>query len=328
MKNRLWLGSRYLIVIFSLFIQVNPSVVQADGGLSAPEFTDPAMLAQRPEDWQRKPIHYESWAEKANVAITLDQHQYAALKDAIGQFSQKTGWLVASREGNCGTSEASIDKKQVDIAGFCCPPSTRDRLPGLKYHTLGIAALAILVHRDNPVGNLTLEEIRAIFSGRIKNWSQIIGANKLGDLPVIPVGRLHCNTRPGHWRTILPDENDFSPHLTEVGTVPDMIATVAGNPGAIGYEVLWNRTRFDRKGLVKPVWVDGISPEDDRAVASGRYPFYRVENISSWETPSMKNAAASSLVMYLRENVAYLNPVYRIVGYQWLRENGWRFDGD
>lgn len=298
--------------------------------MSAPEFSDPAIKSQRPQVWQARPILYDSWGQKADVAVTLDQHQYAALKETIQTFTMKSGLRVAVVEGTCGTSEAMLEKKQVDIAGFCCPPATTDRLPGIRFHTLGISALAILVHHGNPVKSLTVEEVRGIFSGRITHWSQVGSVQELGgwDFPIRPIGRLHCKTRPGHWRAVLPDENDFSAQLVEVGTVPDMISSIAGSQGSIGYEILWNRERFDRGGLVKAVSVGGVSPEDDQALAEGRYPFYRVSTISSWETPGTKNKAAASLVAYLRENVPILKNNYRIVSSEWLQKNGWRFEGD
>ncbi|MBF0602231.1 MAG: substrate-binding domain-containing protein [Nitrospirae bacterium] len=323
---------RFFVAIFCCVSSsmANPTQAMNQKEMSALEFSDPAQKSPRSEEWQARPIRYDSWAQNADIAVTLDQHQYAALRETIQTFSMKSGLRVSVVEGTCGTSEAMLDKKQVDIAGFCCPPATTDRLPGVRFHTLGISALAILVHHGNPVQNLTVAELRAIFSGRITHWSQVSGVQERGgwDFPIRAVGRLHCKLRPGHWRTLLPDENAFSAQLVEVGTVPDMIASVAGNQGAIGYDVLWNRERFDRGGLVKVVRVDGVSPEDDQAVAEGRYPFYQVSNITSWDSPGTKNSAAASLVAYLGENAPVLKNNYRIVSSEWLRKNGWRFEGD
>ncbi|MBF0419954.1 MAG: substrate-binding domain-containing protein [Magnetococcales bacterium] len=313
-----------------LFFMVISPLQGADERHLAPAFSDPKKIAQRSEEWQSRSIQHASWAEKADLALTLDQHQYGALNEVIQQFGQKNGWHIATREGNCGTSESMLDKKQVDIAGFCCPPATDDRLPGLKYHTLGIAALAILVHRDNQVKNMTEEEVRGVFSGKISNWSQLAGAGTGGvwDQPVRPVGRLHCATRPGHWRTILADENEFSSRLVEVGTIPDMIAAIATDPKAIGYEVLWNIRRFDTKGLVRPVDIGGVSPEDDQAVATGLYPFYQVVNVSTWESDHLRNTKANRLIDHLKGQIPILKPLYKIVSQEWLRKNGWRFAED
>lgn len=325
-----WSRLSVFLVFGLLFVFAPFGDAWSGRALSIPEFTDPGELAERSEEWQRRPIAHGSWVGKADVVLTLDQHQNAALKETIKKFSTESGLQVVVKEGTCGTSEALLEKKEVDIAGFCCPPSTNDRLPGLRYITLGIAALAILVHRDNPIKSLTTDEIRDIFSGRIKDWSQVSKKSNRDawSLPIRPIGRLHCSTRPGHWRTILPDENDFSPMLTEVGTVPDMVASVGGYGGAIGYEVLWNKNRFDRQGLVKFIHVNGVSPEDDLAVAAGRYPFYRVESVSLWETAWTRNEAARKLVEFVRGNALALATTYHIVASELLVKGGWRFQGD
>jgi phosphate transport system substrate-binding protein len=42
-------------------------------------------------------------------------------------------------------------------------------------HRLGMDAVAVLVHRDNPVPSLTIEQVGGIFSGEISNWEQVGG---------------------------------------------------------------------------------------------------------------------------------------------------------
>ncbi len=46
-------------------------------------------------------------------------------------------------------------------------PGATDRLPGVRFHTLGIAAIAFLVHPQNPIDNISTEQVRRIFKGEI-----------------------------------------------------------------------------------------------------------------------------------------------------------------
>ena len=67
-------------------------------------------------------------------------------------------------------------------------------------------------------------------------------------------------------------------------------------PGAIGYEEIWNLKRFNDKGAVKVLKIDGVSPRDSDALLSGAYPFYRVHNVTTWNSAETKKTEAHALV--------------------------------
>ncbi len=245
----------------------------------------------------------------------------------IQQYARDTGIKVALQEGTCGTTESMLNRKRADIGGFCCPPAPSDRLPGLKFHTVGIASLAILVHPDNPVGDLTEEQVRAIFQGKYRRWTELPAAagKKALDLPIRPVGRLHCKVRPGHWRLILDNEDLFSPRLMEVGTIPDMLSAVAGYKGSIGYEVLWNLKRYEHRELVKAIRVNGIAADDAEGLVAGRYPFYRTDNLSTWSAEKLVNERAQRLVAHIMDRAGSVAADFYLVAHQLLKRGGWRF---
>ncbi|MBF0445870.1 MAG: substrate-binding domain-containing protein [Magnetococcales bacterium] len=321
---RFYLG---IYLLFQLF--ASPSLLADDNSLTV-KFTDPDIVMVKPEKWLKKPIMYGNWAKGADIALTLDQHLYPTFLPMIKNYAKQNSLDIAVREGTCGTSEGLINKKQVDVAGYCCPPSLTDRLPGLEFHTIGIAALAILVNPNNPVNNLSAKQVRDIFSGKITNWNQIEPAPgyKRLNLPIRPVGRLHCKTRPGHWRSILDNEDEFSPSLVEVGQISNMITVVAEYKGAVGYEVLWNLTRFHEHGKPKTVSIDNVSPNDSAAIAKGKYPFYRVDNITTWRTSHLAKLKAKKLVNYIIEKSTDTNDVFALISVTSLRKNGWKFKGN
>jgi phosphate transport system substrate-binding protein len=315
---------------FILLQSVIPTLASAESGSPIVRFSDPDRGIKKPAQWMSAPIKYDKWAKGADIAATLDQHLYPAFLPMVKKYAQDRNLDIAIREGTCGTSEGALNKKNVDIGGFCCPPSTSDRLPGLEFHTMGIASLAILVHPDNPVTNLTTDQVRDIFRGKITNWSQIppVPGVKALDLPVRAVARLHCKTRPGHWRSILDNEDNFSPSLLEVGTINNMVSAVSEYKGAVGYEVLWNLTRFKQHGSVRAVPINGISPYDGESVGQGKYPFYRVDNITVWTPDDLVNKKAHELVTYLKKRSADVDEVFALVPYEALRKGGWKFKGN
>ncbi len=316
-----------------IFIPVfSVTVLAADPvhGIAGPAFTDSSEIMEMPEEWIKQPVKYEQSAGDADLAITLDQHLYPAFLPLIQEYAKVKGMKIFVNEGTCGISAGMISRKTVDIGGFCCSPGMTDRLPGLRFHTIGISSLALFVHPDNPVENITMEQARQIFAGEIYRWSELESRDgtKGPNLPIQPVGRLHCKLRPGHWRLLLDNQDLFSAALQEVGAIPDMITKVASNKRAIGYEVLWNRIRYKDRGRVKPLKIDGYSPENKDALSSGKFPMYRVYSLTTWEGKGIERAEAKKMVEYIIKQSEALGKEHGIVPVSRLREAGWKFKGN
>ncbi len=203
----------------------------------------------------------------------------------------------------------------------------------MRFNTVGIGALAIVVHEDNPIENVTVDQVRRIFQGKLLKWSELTtpSGEPGPDIYIRPIARLHCKLRPGHWRLILDNEDHFGAQLSEVGTPPDQILTgISGYMGAVGYEAVWNINRYYDKAPTKALKVDGVSPYDLRALIAGKYPFYRVYNLTTWVQPGLENPKAQGLIKHLidligneglDDNRFLMAPAWR------LREAGWKFKG-
>ena len=300
-----------------------------DHPLQGPAFSDPTRTVEMSDDWRAKPIADPARPGSPELIVTLDQHLYPALKPIIDAYAEERGLRIAVDEGTCGISAGALADKKAHIGGFCCPPGDGDRLPGLRFHTLGIAALALLVHPENPLETVTLDEARELFGGHTARWSALSrGEPGVPTEPVEAIGRLHCKARPGHWRTLLADDDLFSPRLREVSTIPDMIAAVARRHPAIGYETLWMARKNHALGAVKTLRVNGASPHDETALIDGRYPLYRVYNITRWSEGPARDERADTLVEHLEARFHQVEAKYGFIPAERLRQAGWRFVGD
>lgn len=324
------LGNRILLLLVCGLMASGWAWAEDPQVLYGPAFSDPGHIVAMPETWQQKPITHEGTATDSDIAVTLDQHLYPALLPLIRDYAGQKHLKISVQEGTCGISAGAMMDKKADVGGFCCPPGASDRLPGLKFHTIGIAPLVLLVHPDNPVTNLTLDDARGVFQGRIAYWDQLgVQLSNTGkDALITTIGRLHCKTRPGHWRLLLSNEDLFSPRQREVSTIPDMISEVAHNPTAIGYETVWMTRQFADKGAVKMLNINGVAPDDEKALLSGHYALYRTYDITTWSAKATYNAEADALVRYLEQNAARIDPKYGLVPAAKLRPYGWRFADD
>ncbi len=125
-------------------------------------------------------------------------------------------------------------------------------------------ALSIYVHRDNPVRDLSIDEVRAVFSGKIENWRQVGGK----EAPVLVVNRPpNSGTRVYFDRNVL-QLLDFSTEARIVPTSRAVVEVVARNPNAIGYGGI------GLEGGTATCSIDGVYPTA-ATVRDGTYPLIR-----------------------------------------------------
>jgi len=283
---------------------------------------DPSLVE---EGWTDRPVRHTGPNATAELVVTLDQQLYPALRPVIERFAAQHGVRIAVENGTCGTSAGALYRKEADVGGFCCPPGVADRLPGLRYHTLGIAAIALIVHPSNPLVTISLADARRVFMGEAQQWRDLLSEDTVFSQPIQPVARLHCVHRPGHWRLLLRDPDLFGPRVIDVGAISDMIGYVARSPAAIGYETVWMVERYRDVGVVKELLLDGLSPRDTEAVAAGRYPLYRTFHVTTWEGAAA-NPLADQLVEVIREGFEAAPAEFSFAPRRAMAEYGWRFE--
>ena len=291
-------------------------------------FTPPGPThGLKSDTWADAPVVTDPALGPVDLAVALDQQVYPFLLPMIETFARRNDVKVAVTKGTCGLSAGLLERKRVHVGGFCCPPGRTDRLPGLRFHTLGIAAIALLANAANPLQQLDVDEARELFRGRIRHWAQLRGGRGMSG-SVHLLGRMHCRTRPGHWKLLLASEDQFSIDMTEVGDIPQMLRVLKQDRQALGYETLWMVEREQADIQVKALAVDGQAPDDRSALARGAYPFYRVYNLTTWEDGAAGSPLAEQLVTYLMSQSHRLADKARLVPASELRKQGWQFLGD
>jgi len=288
-------------------------------------FSDPNRLVQVPDGWEARPIKHLAKHRDADLVIALGQQSYPLFHELIPQYAKAHKLKIVVEQGTCGITSGRLLKKKVDVGAYCCPPGKNDRLPGLKFYSLGISPIALIVNPRNPLQNVSSKQAKQIFNGEVSHWSEIDPGNHQ---LIKPVGRLHCKTRPGHWRSLLKTEDDFSPRLFEVGVIPDMMSQVAHSASSIGWETPMMIDQHQKRGAVKMLNIDGHAPSDIDYVLTGKYPLYRSYTLTAWTTKSKMNDEAIKLIKYLREYVEQIHEEINFIPVSRLRKAGWKFSGD
>lgn len=135
---------------------------------------------------------------------------------------------------------------------------------GLTATTFALDGIAIIVNQENPVQDLSLEQIKGLATGSITNWKEVGG----NDAPVVLIGReAGSGTRDGFESIVdVKDTCKYEQELTSTGAV---IAGVAANPNAFGYASL---ASVDES--VKAITVDGVTASEE-TVQDGTYKIQR-----------------------------------------------------
>lgn len=130
-------------------------------------------------------------------------------------------------------------------------------------------ALALIVHPDNPVSSLTLEQIRRIYSGDITNWSMVGGNNAV----IHVVSRENGSGTRSAFQEMVMADMFISRRAIVQNTNGAIRQIVAGNKNAIGFISLG---LVDYKDLppVKALNLNDIEPTQDN-VFNGIYPLFR-----------------------------------------------------
>src|SRR5215208_3125388 len=148
--------------------------------------------------------------------------------------------------GGSGTGIASLINGTVDIANASRKIKDEEvaeaKANGIDpvEHIIARDAIAVIVNPENPVNQLTLKQISDIYSGKIKNWSEVGG----DDRPIVRLSReTNSGTHVYFLETVLrlgnsDDKTLFSMDTLLLPSSEGIVAEVRQNPNAIGYDGL------------------------------------------------------------------------------------------
>lgn len=130
---------------------------------------------------------------------------------------------------------------------------------------IAMDGIAIVVHPSNIKNYLTRDQIKAIYTGTVSNWSQIGGENR----KIVVISRDTSSGTYEAFETLALDREKVRPDALVTASNQAVNMTVAQTPGAVGYLGLGYLTK-----KVKAVGVDGIKCTK-QTVVSGKYPLSR-----------------------------------------------------
>ena len=172
-------------------------------------------------------------------------------------YGEETGVEVTYNATGSGAGIEAVLAGRCDIGLASRDLKDEEEEKGLEGTVLAYDGIAIIVHPDNPVDDLSIKTIAKIYTGEITNWKEVGG----NDAEIVLIGReANSGTRDGF--ESITDTEEKCQYRQECTSTGDVITAVSSNPGAIGYASL-----ASVKDSVKAVSVDGVEPSEKNACA-------------------------------------------------------------
>ena len=218
---------------------------------------------------------------------TVSTDGSTSMEKVIGALSESYmaangGVTVNYNPTGSGSGITAVQEGTCDIGLSSRALKDEEKSAGLKETVLAYDGIAIIVHPDNPVSDLSIDQIAKLYTGEITNWKDVGGK----DAEVVLIGREAASgTRDGFESiTGTKDKCQYRQELTSTG---DVITAVSQNPDAIGYASL-----ASIKDTVKALNVDGVTPSE-ATVKDGSYKVQRPFVLVTVEGKALSPAAQS-----------------------------------
>ena len=263
------------------YINSVPQVYEPAVDLSAYKpFGDSSALAQ---------LHLPATLELESDLPVMDgatalYPMYAAFAEAVyppGDYPLDRGYVRCSTTGDAYTRLVDGEVDIIFVAGPSEAQRTYAESRGVTFtmHPIGKEAFVFFTHKENKVGNLSVEQLKGIYAGDISNWKTVGG----------PWSRIIAYQRPegsGSQTALKRMMGEVKLMEAPVDRVPagmggivHRVATYRNDNRALGFTFRFFATDMVRSNQIRLLSIDGVYP-DNATINDGSYPltapFYAV----------------------------------------------------
>lgn len=254
------MGKLFISVVIVLFVAVSFSGCSSDGKDSEKKEnkTETQFLSIKGSDTM---VHLASiWAE-----VFMDGDKNIEISVTGGGSGTGIAALINGTTDICAASR-HIKGKEIDLAAKNNVVPTE--------HIVAMDGIAVIVHPDNSVQELSMEQISNIFTGTFTNWSEVGG----NDQSVLVFSRESSSGTFVFFQEHVMDKKDYTPHARLLPGTSALVQSVSSDTGAIGYVGLgFALEAADKVNVIKVKATNestAIEPSEETVVNSS-YPIAR-----------------------------------------------------
>ncbi|MDA8019834.1 MAG: substrate-binding domain-containing protein [Thermoanaerobaculia bacterium] len=235
-------------------VSLSSCVVALCLGLAA----TPHLLAETPREDRSL-----AWA-----GCGISKHSF--MRELAETYQEETGIEIQLAGGGATHGIRAVDAGKIDMGGSCRHALDYEEEKSPKLIPIAWDALVVVVHPDNPVGDIRHEQLAAIYSGEITRWRQL--ESTAPDEPIRVYAREGKISGVGYMSRIMlfsDPERDYAATHWFRSSGP-LETALQNDPFGIALTGISSALRRDLKLLE----LDGVRPSEDSLLA-GTYRFAR-----------------------------------------------------
>lgn len=185
--------------------------------------------------------------------------------DALGEAFMEKYPNVTYEKANTGSGSAvtAVNDGNAMIGDLSRDLKDEENPDNFDIYVIALDGIAVAVNNENPVSDLTQDQIAKIFTGEITNWSEVGG----DDAAITVIGRESSSGTRDGFESIF-NVADKCKYAAELGETGQVVQRVSSDKNAIGYVSL-----ASAEG-VKALKVDGVEATEEN-VSNGTYKVQR-----------------------------------------------------
>lgn len=190
---------------------------------------------------------------------------------------EHSGTVIQVTGGGSGTGIAALINGTTDIAESSRPiksseaQQVKDKFGVEVIETpVALDGLAVYVHGSNPINELSLAQVKAIYTGKLTNWKSVGGK----DAPIVLYSRENNSGTYVYFKEHVLNNEDFAPTAQTLAGTAAVVNAVAKDPNAIGYGGIAYGAGIKALKIKRDETSPAIPPTQEN-VLSGAYPISR-----------------------------------------------------
>ncbi len=198
---------------------------------------------------------------------------YMKYNRGVSVYVRGGGSLVGFRALVNNETDICASSKKIDAAEI---KNIADRFGSLGMsHLIAKDAFSIFVNKENSVDDLSIEQLKKIFTGKITNWSEIGG----NDQDILPVIRTKNSGSYEFFKKNVLDGEEYAQNCMRVPTTNAVLQAIQDNPNSIGYGGI------GYVGDVITMKIGGIAPNESNVIRNN-YELTRYLHFYTTDVPT------------------------------------------
>lgn len=242
-----------------------------------------------------------------------------AQKWAETYMSKNSGTKIQVTGGGTGTGFAALQNQTTDL----CNASRKIRAKEIETcikafgkrpteYKVALDGLSVYTHNSNPIKELSLEQLELVFTGKIRNWKQLGGA----DAPIVVYSRENSSGTYEFFKEHVLKGKDFAANAQTMPGTAAVLQAVAKEKNGIGYGGAAYGEGAKHLAIKKDDGSPALDPTEENVV-KGLYPISRYLFI--YINPALDKGEAAAYLRWIRSEDG--QKVVKDVGYFPLPKN-------